>query len=225
MSVPSEKQSESYEGKRLYDAPFAAKYNRQYTTRLGVSNFRAKFVALWEEHAFRSLLAGVAPGQEVLDVACGTGRYLELHLEAGNRPTGVDISPDMLQHARRNLAGKNVPLLSGDAEALPFPDRSFDGVTCIRLYQRVPASVRQTMLSEVKRVGRGWAIVYFGGTSRWLDVRRNLRTSVLGLKHNGQYRATFSEILDELRTAGLFVADFRWVMPWLTDGILFRVRW
>jgi ubiquinone/menaquinone biosynthesis C-methylase UbiE len=215
----------AYAGKKLYDSAFASKYNRQYTDGLSRSNFRAKFVAVWEERAFRALLAQVPPAQQVLDIACGTGRYLQLHVQAGNFPTGIDISPHMLEHARANLEGCDVPLQLGDAEALPFPDQSFDGVTCIRLYQRVPSPIRIQMLREVKRVGRGWAIVYFGATTPWLDVRRDIRSRVLGLKHNGQYRATFREILDELRAAGLYVADFRWVMSLLTVGILFLVRW
>jgi hypothetical protein len=81
------------------------------------------------------------------------------------------------------------------------------------------------MLKEVKRVARDWGLVYFGGTTSWLDLRRSLRTSVLGLKYNGQHRATFPEILAELRAAGVHVVDFRWVMPWLTDGVLVLLRW
>jgi ubiquinone/menaquinone biosynthesis C-methylase UbiE len=222
MSNPNE--PPTYAGKSLYDSAFASKYNRQYTERLSPGNFRAKFVAYWEERAFRSLLAQIPSGQQVLDVACGTGRYLQLHKEAGNHPTGVDISPHMIEHARRN-AGPDVPISIGDAENLPFDDQSFDGVTCMRLYQRVPSSIRVQMLREVKRVSRGWAIVYFGGTTPWLDVRRNLRTSVFGLKHNGQYRATLPQILEELREAGVYVVNFRWVMSLVTDGIVFHVRW
>ncbi|MDQ2642203.1 MAG: class I SAM-dependent methyltransferase [Myxococcota bacterium] len=215
---------ETYAGKSLYDAVFASKYNRQYTEGLSLSNFRAKFVAVWEERAFRALLAEVPGGQQVLDIACGTGRYLQIHVESGNHPTGMDISPHMLEHARKNV-GPDVPLLLGDAEKLPFEDHSFDGVTCMRLYQRVPSAIRVRMLREVRRVSRGWAIVYFGGTTPWLNVRRNLRSSVFGLKHNGQYRATLPQILMELREAGVYVVDFQWVMSLMTDGILFHVQW
>ncbi len=224
MNMSNSNEPPAYPGKTLYDSAFASKYNRQYTERLSPANFRAKFVALWEERAFRALLGQVPSGQRVLDVACGTGRYLQIHLESGNQPTGVDISPHMIEHARKNV-GADVPILLGDAEKLPFEDRSFDGVTCMRLYQRVPSAIRIQMLREVKRVSRGWAIVYFGGTTPWLDVRRELRTSLFGLKHNGQYRATLPEILAELREAGVYVADFRWVMSLVTDGLLFHVRW
>ena len=221
----SETTNEKYAGKRLYDATVASHYNRQYTTGWGRQNLRAKLVANWEERAFEHLLPKIPVGQQVLDVACGTGRYLLRHLAAGHVPTGMDISPDMLEHARNNTQGLNVPLLLGDAERLPFPDSSFDGVTCVRLYQRVPSEIRIQMLKEVRRVARDWALVYFGGTTRWLDLRRTIRTSVLGLKYNGLYRATFPEILEELRAARVHVADFRWVMPWVTDGVFVLVRW
>ena len=55
MSIPEEQPA--YAGKKLYDSAFASKYNRQYTEALSHANFRAKFVAVWEERAFRALLA------------------------------------------------------------------------------------------------------------------------------------------------------------------------
>src|SRR5512143_1569310 len=73
--------------------------------------------------------AGVAPGAQVLDVACGTGVLAEaaLHLVGpSGRVVGLDPSAGMLLQARRRgVRG----LVLGVAEALPFPDASFDLVT------------------------------------------------------------------------------------------------
>lgn len=68
---------------------------------------------------------------EVLEVAIGTGRNLP-HYPAGARVTGVDFSPAMLEVARRRAAnlGREVTLREADAQALPFPDASFDAVVC-----------------------------------------------------------------------------------------------
>lgn len=67
------------------------------------------------------------PGEHVLIVGCGTGLDLD-HLPPGLRLTGLDVSPGMLQRARRRTArlGLTVDLRAGDARALPFADATFD---------------------------------------------------------------------------------------------------
>lgn len=64
----------------------------------------------------------------ILDVACGTGDLTLDLLRRGHRVTGVDLSEQMLALARRKAEAARFQL--ADAEALPFPDASFDAVTC-----------------------------------------------------------------------------------------------
>jgi len=69
-------------------------------------------------------------GGHVLDVATGTGWAARRLAEQGWRVTGVDFAPDMLAAARDMRLARH-PALEfhlGDAEALPFPDASFDAV-------------------------------------------------------------------------------------------------
>ncbi|HEV2783626.1 MAG TPA: class I SAM-dependent methyltransferase [Actinophytocola sp.] len=68
---------------------------------------------------------------DVLEVAVGTGRNLPFYPD-GVRLTGIDFSPAMLEIARKRAAelGRDVELRVGDAQALPFPDASFDTVVC-----------------------------------------------------------------------------------------------
>lgn len=88
----------------------------------------------WSERRFfpglRDWVCGQAGG-EVLEVAIGTG--LNLHHYPGDVVlTGVDLSPAMLAIAedRARQLGRTVDLRTGDAQALAFPDRSFDTVVC-----------------------------------------------------------------------------------------------
>ena len=67
------------------------------------------------------------PGDRCLDLAAGTGVSTEELARSGAYAVGVDISLGMLHEGRQARA--DVPLLAGDALALPFPDRSFDAVT------------------------------------------------------------------------------------------------
>lgn len=74
--------------------------------------------------------ARIAAGQKVLDVGTGTGVVAITAARAGAEVSGLDLSPRLLERARVNnrLAGTDVAFIEGDAEALPYPDASFDAV-------------------------------------------------------------------------------------------------
>lgn len=98
-----------------------------------------------------SRLPARGPGEEVLDVATGTGLVAERLLEGGFEVTGLDQSPEMLAQAHRRFGGR-VRLVEASADALPFADASFDHLTFTYLLRYVddPAAT----LSELARVVR-----------------------------------------------------------------------
>jgi SAM-dependent methyltransferase len=75
--------------------------------------------------------AGITAGQRVLDVACGTGVVTVTAARRGASASGLDLSPVLLERARRNaeIAGVTIDFTEGDVEALPYADASFDVVT------------------------------------------------------------------------------------------------
>ncbi|WP_257477489.1 class I SAM-dependent methyltransferase [Acidipropionibacterium jensenii] len=79
-------------------------------------------------------------GSAVLDVATGTGLVLralaQLCPDGGLQMAGIDISPRMLEVARRHLP--HAALAVGDAAALPFATDSFDLVTCVAALHLIP---------------------------------------------------------------------------------------
>jgi demethylmenaquinone methyltransferase/2-methoxy-6-polyprenyl-1,4-benzoquinol methylase len=79
--------------------------------------------ARWRRRAVDAL--ELAPGARVLDLACGTGDLCRELSAAGCEPVGVDRSAGMLR-----AASTDAPLVRADAERLPFPDGSLDGVVC-----------------------------------------------------------------------------------------------
>ena len=87
-----------------------------------------------EQASFFGQLFARHGARSILDCACGTGQHLHLFHTLGCQVTGSDISPSMLDQARKNLAGAGieVPLHQADYRTLPerFGTR-FDAVTCL----------------------------------------------------------------------------------------------
>jgi ubiquinone/menaquinone biosynthesis C-methylase UbiE len=122
-----------------------------------------------------------APGRRLLDVGGGTGNYA-LALQAdGWEPVVCDRSAGMLARA----AAKGLETVEADAQALPFPDASFDALICVSMLHHVDD--RSRALAEQRRVlrpgGRGalmlytrediehaWYHDYFPSTRAWMDA-------------------------------------------------------
>ena len=92
---------------------------------------------------------------KLLDVACGTGRFLRQVRLAFPRLslTGMDLSKPYLEEARLSFADlKPAEWLAANAEAIPLPDASQDIATCIFLFHELPPQVRRTVAAELARV-------------------------------------------------------------------------
>jgi ubiquinone/menaquinone biosynthesis C-methylase UbiE len=89
----------------------------------------------------------------VLEIAVGTGRNLAYHRDDVEL-TGIELSPEMLAIAqrRREQLGRQAELRLGDAQALDFPDASFDSVVCTLALCTIPDD--RKAVSEVRRVLR-----------------------------------------------------------------------
>ena len=113
------------------------------------STFVPALFAEWAPHLCD--LAGVRPGQRVLDVACGTGivaRVAADRLAGAGRVVGVDLNEAMLAVARR--VRPDLEWRQGDAGALPFEPASFDRVLCQMALMFFPDRARA--LREMRRV-------------------------------------------------------------------------
>lgn len=90
-------------------------------------------------------------GMKVLEVGCGTGTNLALFADAGCEISGIDLSPSMLDLARKKL-GDGADLHLGDASAMPFDDGGFDLVVGFLTLHEMPLQVRGPVVSEMARV-------------------------------------------------------------------------
>ncbi|MFC7044914.1 class I SAM-dependent methyltransferase [Halobacteriaceae archaeon GCM10025711] len=99
---------------------------------------------------------GPVEDREVLEIACGTGRFTVMLAERGADIVGLDISPAMLREGRRKARKSGVDdhleFIRGDAARLPFPDDSFDAVLAMRFFHLADTPAK--FLSELRRVSR-----------------------------------------------------------------------
>jgi SAM-dependent methyltransferase len=103
-----------------------------------------------------TLVGALAPSEDEhwLDVATGTGAVALHAARAGADVTGLDLSPVLVETARRKAQAESLEIdfLDGDAEALPFEDGSFD-VVCSALGTQF-APDHAAVASELGRVSR-----------------------------------------------------------------------
>ena len=147
----------------LDDEAFAAgEATGEADARSGYTRWSARYdepgnplIAIEEPVVWR-MLEGIAPGR-ALDLACGTGRHARRLVELGHRVEGIDLTPEMLEHA-----AKNVPAASfreGDLREVPAASGEHDLVVCGLALAHVPDLQRAVAeLARVLRTG-GIAIV------------------------------------------------------------------
>lgn len=92
-----------------------------------------------------------------LDVGCGSGNYTQALWQRGVRVTGVDISTQMLDKARKK--NPQISWIQGDAKMLPFPPHTFDGAISTLATHHIAAI--DIAFREVFRVLRGGRFVIF----------------------------------------------------------------
>jgi len=133
------------------------KVQSYYTWR--ASNYDAGAGFEVEHHQEAIRLAGIQPGQRVLDAACGTGRA-SVGLAQAVGPTGrldaLDLTQAMLDKARAKieqagLAGR-VTFQQGDANHLPYPDAVFDLLYNGYMFDLIPLDGFLPILKEFARV-------------------------------------------------------------------------
>ncbi len=101
----------------------------------------------WRRYAVRGLKG------EVLDVACGTGDMVLELKKHGCTVTGIDLSEEMLSIAKTKASATYI---FGDAEHLPFPNETFNAVTCafgVRNFVHLEQGLKE-MLRVLKPGGR-----------------------------------------------------------------------
>ncbi|AEN06858.1 class I SAM-dependent methyltransferase [Halolamina sp.] len=176
----------------------------------------------------QAVLDAVGPveDRDILEIACGTGRFTVMLAERGADIVGLDISEPMLtqgrEKARQAGVGDHVEFMRGDAARLPFPDDYFDAVVSMRFFHLAPTPAK--FMAEMARVSKNQ--VFF-------DTFNGRSTRVLynRLLPMGSHLYTRGEVEELLDGAGLELADadHDFILPYgfyrkIPDSIALRIR-
>lgn len=106
--------------------------------------------------------ASIEAGQDVLDVATGTGNAALVAAAKGAKVTGLDLTPELFDRARERAAaaGVEVEWVEGDAEDLPYEDASFDRVLSAIGIQFAPR--HEVVAKELARVCKPGGLIVLG---------------------------------------------------------------
>ncbi len=123
-------------------------------------------------------LAAIRDGEDVLEVAVGTGLAFEkiLAMNPHGRNEGIDLTPEMLRRAEEKAlrsGQENYRLRVGDAYNLDFPDDSFDVVINNYMFDLLPETDFPAVLAEFRRVlrpGGRLALVNMAPGERWYNA-------------------------------------------------------
>jgi len=168
-------------------------------------------------------VADLVRGREVLEVGCGTGLILQRLAAIASRAVGVDLSPGMLRKARE----RGLEVTEGRAEALPFPDASFDVAVSFKVLAHVP-DVRAALaeMARVVRPGGHVAAEFYNRHSlRYLVKRLKPPTPIDEGVHDGDVTTrydTLREVRDFL-PSGLETVRVRGIRICIPAALAMRV--
>lgn len=139
------------------DSRYTGSVSALYSRLAWMYDFFTDHEAAHHDEAVR--IADIKEDDQVLEVACGTGRgtvRIANHIGPGGKLYAIDLTEAMLERARRKLTKLNLPgqvdLRLGDARKLPFPDETFDVVYNAYMFDLIDAVEIPHVVSEFTRV-------------------------------------------------------------------------
>lgn len=174
----------------------------------------------WRIHVLERALADLDPliparrssYPVILDIGCGCGRSFRLLHERfrPERMIGVDICAEMLDEARRQIAGLPVSLHCGDCTALPLADESVDLLFCHQTFHHFVDQARA--LEEFRRVlKRGGVLLFAESTKHYI------RSWIIRLlfRHPMDVQRDADAYIAMVRAAGFTVFETSIAYPYL----------
>lgn len=183
------------------------RYDQWFTTPIG------RLIKVYESDLLLELLTP-QPGEQVLDVGCGTGIFtMDILRAASVRCVGIDLSLPMLRRARNRTDGFPFTVVAADMRRLPFAAQSFDRVysmTALEFVNDAVAAIAE--LNRVTRPGGTIVVTTLNALSPWAVRRKEKAHSGHELFVNMTFRSP-----QEMRSLVPGAAKVRTAVHFLKD--------
>jgi DNA gyrase subunit B len=165
-------------------------------------------------------LSGAGKDSLVLDIATGTGLIAKEFFGKVKKVTGLDISPEMAQHAE----GCMDEIVFAPVEQLPFPDNSFDAVVC---RQGLQFAQLDKAVPEIFRVLKPGGTVVLCHLTAYGEADRELTFAIQKLRNPARRNYLMpTDISERLKSAGFCqVEDIEYITDesvnkWIDNGAI-----
>ena len=161
--------------------------------------------------------------RNVLDMPCGTGRFVGLVRKKNLSYVGADVSIEMISVLAEKHGGpsKGTSLVQCDVAYLPFKDNSFDCILCFKFISLIPKEVRLAILPELARVTSRYLIAQSAYVRTFSPLRffKLLVARLLRIRSRVQKYAERGAFTETVEGAGFQFCDRELVRPTLFSRI------
>ena len=153
------------------------------------NNTYGQYLHAQEQVILKRILKGISKDL-ILDMGCGTGRFLEFAHH------GVDFSEGMLQEAKSKFPNRQLKI--GDIRQLPFEDNSFDAVYSLHVFMHLDMATVEAAIQEAYRVLKPNGFLIF-------DFPSKARRKLINYKKEGWHGNTALDVdMVQSMSNGLF---------------------
>jgi 2-polyprenyl-3-methyl-5-hydroxy-6-metoxy-1,4-benzoquinol methylase len=178
-----------------------------------------------EKKALRKMMSELPDNSLIMDAPSGTGRLAETLLEMGHRVVGVDISPEMLEVAKKKLKrfGDRYQTINSDVHGLNLEKESFDAVICARVLMHFPLEEQISFLSTVSSYSKGLVVFNQSVITDYHRMRRYVKI-LLGNQVPASFPLTKNEVGNLITGTLLTEVRRRQVLPLVSEAVFFSCR-
>jgi 2-polyprenyl-3-methyl-5-hydroxy-6-metoxy-1,4-benzoquinol methylase len=151
---------------------FSAAYGEAAFAQAARERKAAKVLAILED------AVGDLSSKRLLDVGCSTGFMTRCYARKFSEVFGTDIDQPAIVHGSGSAKDRALWAVA-DSQCLPFPEASFDVVTCTHIYEHVPDAGR--LMAEIYRVLRPNGVCFFSAGNRLSLVEPHYQLPLLSV--------------------------------------------
>ena len=202
-------------------------YKKKYQSDEEVSSYSnifsspsEKMISELEIFILNEVVKKLIRKESYLDVACGFGRIAKALSKNFSKTFALDSSENML----KTIKSSKIKTILSDASNLPFPNKTFDFITCFRFIMNVPKSDRLKILKEINRVMKDDGIFACN-----LHINRYSARGIATIIRNAvtkqkQPNMSYMQIKKEPKKSGFEISSFYGIkiLPYYGKYIFFK---